>query len=91
MNEIKLEKLEKLLGKDTAQELVSLPETELKQRVVQANQSMKQAEEELEANAQYQQIKENKSLLEQGKKEVNKRQRAIIKYCLHLLDEKGKL
>lgn len=84
-----LTKLEKLIGKDTVLELEKMSGEDLKQRIIQANQAIKQVADELQANEKYQQIKRDKSYLEQGKKDVNKRQNAIIKHCLHLMEEKG--
>lgn len=89
MSDKKLEKLQKALGKETVEELQALSIPDLKQRVVDANSAMKQVEEELEANPKYQELKENLKALREGKKEVNKRQRAIIKYSLHELDVRG--
>lgn len=89
MKQNKLEKLEKLLGKDTMADLEALTVLDLKGRITSASQAMEKAAEELEANDQYQEIKANLGAITQGKKEVDKRQKAIIKYCLHLLDAKG--
>lgn len=85
-----LDKVHSKLGKATIEELDKFSEADLKKRVVEANQAMKQVADELEANEKYQELKRSKSALEQGKKDVNARQNAIIKYCLHLLEEKGK-
>ena len=90
LKEKQLDKLHSKLGKATIDELSSLSEADLKKRVVEANQAMKLADDELQANESYIALKENKSALEQGKKEVNSRQNAVIKYCLHLLEEQNK-
>jgi hypothetical protein len=82
----KLEQIEKLLGKEFALELQGLAPEAIKEKVVQAEQAMKEASEELEANPKYQELKESLKALSEGKKEVNKRQKAIIAYALHLLD-----
>lgn len=89
MKASQLEKIEKTLGRQTLDELGALSAEELKQRVVQANQAMQEVLDELEANEKYQQIRADKSFLEQGKRDVNKRQNAVIKYALHLMLEKG--
>lgn len=89
MKPSQLEKIEKTLGLETVKELEAFDEASLKKRIVEANQAMKQVAEELEANEKYQEIKENKKALESGKREVNKRQKAVIAYCLSLLDSKG--
>lgn len=85
----KLAKIEKALGKETVDSLGAGQPDELKITIVKAEQAMKEAKEELEANTKYQEIKEGLKALSEGMKEVNKRQRAVIEYCLHLLEEKG--
>lgn len=80
-----IEKLIKTIGKETREELDSLSPEDLKQRVVQANQAMKQVKEELQANPNYQELRSNLLALTQGMKDVNKRQRAIIAYALTIL------
>lgn len=85
----KLEKAYKALDADTVKELEGLSVDELKQRVVQASQAMEQVQKELENNAEYQELLESKKAMEQGKKEVNKRQKAIITVALFQLEEKG--
>jgi hypothetical protein len=89
MNDKKLDKLERTLGKDTIADLNAVPVDMLKAHIVASEQSMKAAKEELEANPQYQELRENLKALSQGLREVNTRQRAIIQYCLHLIEEKG--
>lgn len=90
MNDKQLERLEKTLGEETLAEMEAMSEEELKKAIVDANSSMKQVQEELDANPKYQEIKENLKAITQGKKDVNKRQRARIQYSLHLLESKGK-
>lgn len=80
----------KKLGNLTVEELDSLNENELKSRVVQASQAMKEVEEELAANDEYQILKDKVSAMSQGKKDVDARQKAIVKYCLHRVTEIGK-
>ncbi len=85
LSDKKLEKVIKAIGLETKSELDALGEAELKAKVVQANQSMKDVEDELDANEDYQNLLANKSAMEQGKKDVDKRQKAIVKYSLHRL------
>lgn len=85
----KLEKAYKSVGEDTVRELESQSPEDLKRRVVEASEAMRTVSEELEANAAYHQLRESKSALEQGRNEVNKRQKAIILIALNLLKEKG--
>lgn len=87
---MKLDKVLKALGKETASDLDALDVDGLKARVVQAEQSVKQAEEELDNNEQYQELKESLKAVTAGLKEVKKRQKAITFYSLHLIEEKGK-
>lgn len=90
LNSKKLEKIEKLLGKDKLAILDSGSEEELKIAIVNGNSSIKEAVEQLEANPKYQDLKENLKALSAGLKEVKKFQNAIIQYSLHILEEKGK-
>jgi len=83
------EKLQKVLGIDTVEELEKLDSDILKERIANAAQAMQAVRDELEANPKYQELKENLKALTSGKKEVDKRQKAIIKFCLHLLESKG--
>lgn len=85
-----LDKIEKLLGHDTVLELQSYDVEGLNTQVVNAESAMKQAVDELQANPQYQELKEGLKAITAGLKEVNKRQRAKIAYCLYLLEGKGK-
>lgn len=90
MDEKKLEKLHRALGPETVKEMEAMDETTLKKRIVEASQAKAQAAAELEANPNYQQVKSDKSLLEAGKREVNKRQNAVIDLAVHLLEGQGK-
>ncbi len=86
----KQEKIEKILGLQFVHELDALASSELKEKVAQAEGAVKQAQDELEANDDYNAMKESLKDLSAGMKEVKKRQRAIVAYSLHLLEEKGK-
>ena len=85
----KYEKIEKAIGKDTVAQLEGFDQSALTSRVVQAEQAIKGAVDELEANTEYQSMKEALNDMKQGMREVRKRQNAVIAYCLHLLEEKG--
>lgn len=91
MTDKKLEKIEKALGQETINELVAKTADDLKTAIVGANQAIKQAQEELEANPAYQELKENLKALSAGLKDAKKRQNAIIQYSLHLTEKKGKI
>lgn len=89
LSETKLDKLTKTLGRCIIEDLNTQPSDILKNTVVGAEYSMKAAKDELESNPRYAAIKEQLADLSAGLKEVNKRQRAIIQYALHLMEEKG--
>jgi len=74
------------LDNDTRDELMTLTPVELKQRIYLSNKAMQEVQEELEANPEYQALKENLKALSSGKREVFARQRAIIKYALELIN-----
>lgn len=77
-------KLERILGVDTIRELEALDLLALNKRIAEANEAIQSTRAELDALPNYQQVKEDKKLLETGYREVKKRQDAIIKLCLEL-------
>lgn len=85
----KVERAMDKLSSDDVKELEAMPPEQLSSRIVAANEAMRQVAEELDNNSAYQRVKEDKAALEAGKKEVNKRQKAIIEVCLHLRNERG--
>lgn len=85
MNNKKLEKVIKILGQEITNEIKGMSLDELKEVIVAANQAMDAVQRVLDANPKYQEVKEQKSSLEEGKKEVNKYQRAKIAYCLMIM------
>ncbi len=89
LNDKKLAKIEKELGKEELGELESLDQKSLQERIASAAGAVKQAQDELEANPQYQDLKTGIKYLSQALGDVKKRQKSIIEYCLHLLEEKG--
>lgn len=91
MTDKKLEKIENTLGQDTVTELAAKSVEDLKTTIVSASQAIKQAQEELEANPAYQELKESLKALSAGLKDIKKRQNAIIQYSLHLTEEKDKI
>lgn len=82
-------KLVAILGNDTVTEMEAMSESELKGLIYCANNAMREEKDKLDDNDAYQEIKLKKSALEQGKREVDKRQRAKIEICLRMLEEKG--
>lgn len=85
----KLEKIEKALGREFLSDLSALSEVALKNRIAESAGSIKHAQEELEANLKYQELKEGVKAISEGLKEVRKRQNNVITYCLNLLEERG--
>lgn len=86
----KLEKAYKALDPETIKEIEALGPEELREKVVQASQAMVQVQTELDNNSDYQEMLENKKAMEAGKKEVNKRQKAVITVALNALENMGK-
>lgn len=86
-----LYKLQQRLGRDTTDEMDTMREEDLNRTIVEASGAMREVKEELEANPHYQKAKEDLSALSQGKKEVDKRQKAKIEYSLHLLERFGQM
>lgn len=85
----KIEKAVKLLGLEVTAELEAMDADALQKRIVQANEVMRQVDEELEANEKYQEIKESLKVLTSGKREVNAWQKATISVALSVLNGGG--
>lgn len=83
---MKLDKIIKKLDKDTVAALDNYVPNELYLKIAAAEQIMLTAQEELDSNPKYEELRENLKALTSGKREINSRQRAIIGYCLHLLN-----
>lgn len=77
------------LGPQTVEEMDAMSADALKKVIVDASTAMKQAKEELEANPQYQALKESLKACTEGKRELDSRQKARIAYSIDLLKEKG--
>lgn len=82
---MKLDKIIKTIGGETKDQLDTSSTDQLTGVIVRAEQAMDDVAFELESNPKYQELKESLQAISAGKKEVNKRQKAIIAYCLHLL------
>ena len=85
-NFLDVAKAVKGLGQDTVDEMDAMDPTELKQTIVSASSAMKEVKEELEANPKYQSLKADLNHLTQGKRDVDKRQKAKISYSLLRLE-----
>lgn len=83
----KQEKLEKALGKELISELEALSTDQLKARIASAEGAVKTARDELDANAEFQELKESLKAVSAGMREVTSRQRKIVEFSLHLLEE----
>lgn len=81
---MKVEKIRNQLGPETIKELEALSKAELERVIADAEQAIKQATEERDANPAYQEAKENIKALSEGLKEVKKRQQAKIQFALLL-------
>lgn len=89
LSDKKLQKIEKILGKDRVSEMEGSSEAALRLHIMINAKAIKQAAEELEANEVYQPLKESVKAVSEGFKEVKKHSTAAIQYSLHLLEQKG--
>lgn len=89
LSDKKLERIEKVLGKDKMATLESGQANELQVTISNAAASIKQAQDELEANPKYQELKESLKAVSEALREVRKFQNAVIQYSLSLLEDKG--
>ena len=90
LSDKKISKIEKVLGTEKIQVLNASHSDELEGFIVKSNSSIKQAEEELEANPKFQELKESLKVLSSGLREVKQFQNSVIQFALHLLEERGK-
>ena len=89
LNDKKLQRIEKELGREKLAELEALKMGELEKAIAHADMAVKQAMDQLEANPKYQEIKESLTAIRAGVTELRKRQGAVVAYALHLIEEKG--
>lgn len=82
----KLEKAYESLGLETVKELEAAAPDALKKRIVDANEAMRTALDELEGNEHYLAAKQSIKDLSAGRRELDKRQKAIILISLSLLN-----
>ena len=85
------EKILKELGAEVREELDALTPEELRKTVVNSLESMSDAAEQLGQNPKYQEVKRDLDYVTQGKKAVDKYQKAKITYARKRLREMGKL
>lgn len=86
----KLSRIEKILGTDYLTQLESKSVGDLETCIANSAQHIKEAEDGLEVNEKYQELKASLKACSEGVREVKKFQNAKIQYSLHLLEEKGK-
>lgn len=81
----KLDKAFDTLGSDTVKEMEAMSQDDLKKRIVGANEAMRDAADQLEANPDYNRLREDLKALSQGKRDLDRRQKAIILVALSLI------
>lgn len=84
----KLTKAFETLGTDTIKEMEAMSPETLKKRIVEASEAMADAADKLEANSNYQRLRDDLKALSQGKRDLDKRQKAVILVALSLLNMK---
>ncbi len=89
LSDKKLARIEKVLGPDKMQSLEGGQVGELQITISNSAAAIKQAEDELEANPKYQELKESLKAVSEGLREVKKFQNAVIQYSLSLIEDKG--
>ncbi len=80
----------KILGTETVEEMEAMSAEALGNAIIQAVTAMAVAQQELEANPQYIELKANMEACTQARNELNARQKARIAFSLELLEAKGK-
>lgn len=73
------------------EEADSMGEAELRQIIIESSNTIRETDQEMEADEKLQGAKELLKDLASGYKDVKKSQNAKIKYALHLLSQQGKL
>lgn len=90
LSDKKLQSIQKTLGPDAIGELEGHNDDGLTYTVTQSAGAIKEAEDKLESNEKYIELKASLKACSEGVREVKKFQNAKIQYALHLLEEKGK-
>lgn len=89
LSDKKLERIEKVLGKEKMASLEGGQPDELQITISKSAGAIKEALDHLEANPKYQELKESLKAVSESLREIKKFQNAVIQYSLHLLEEKG--
>lgn len=85
-----LEKIAKVLDEETVAEMNAMDADSLKKLIIDSEQAVRLAKDELEANEKYQELKESVKAVRSGFTEVKKRQNCKIQLALIRLEELGK-
>ena len=85
-----MKKIKKQLNEDMLQELDALSPEEIKNQVVQSQQAIKLAKDELDENPEFKKLKSDLKDLRSGFTDLKKFQQAKIDYLLLRLEESGK-
>lgn len=88
-NEATIKKIEGILGQETVAGLRSASNEELNTSIVQAQKDIEEAKSELKANPKYQQIVEDKKVLESSYRDLKKACDARTKLAIALLQLRG--
>lgn len=91
LSEKKLAKIEKLLGKELIDGIVTMAPDRLETQIALSAGAIKEAEDQLEANPKFQELKDSLKACSAGLREVKAFQNAKIQFALHMLEEKGKV
>lgn len=89
MSDKLFKKLVKVLGEQVVNETRTLSAQELESLIVTATQEVEEAKAELDANPNYQRVKEDLAALRSGLTEVKKINNARIQLAVLLLNERG--
>ena len=87
---MKKEKVLTLLGSEYVEKIDAMDSQGLHEMIVQSEQAIKEAKEQMEANPNYQDLKEKLSAFRAGFSELKKFQSAKIQYSLDCLENFGK-
>ena len=82
----KLEKARKTLGKETLLEMEAMSPADLKTKIAEASRAMRDAADALEEHPGYQRAKADAYTFGAAKREVDKRQKAVVRVALSLLN-----
>lgn len=90
LSDKKLASIQKTLGDEALEGLNAMTPDHLETQIALSAGAIKEAQDQLEANPKFQELKASLKACSEGLREVKKFQNAKIQYSLHLLEEKGK-